>query len=457
MTNKLGSLLKDLPVDEKIDLIQQTKISELDDESLSFLVSFISDNDKGIRSCLTICLTDSEDERLPKMLVKYISSSEISIRNLAGEILVNMNSGSVDAILDYLNKSENYDDQKFCIDLLGLIKDNRAEETIIKLLDATKDQNVKLSCIEALGKLKTYSAIDQIINCYEEDELYKPTVNEALGKIGSKKALKFMLEKYSIEDDLTKYSIIEGLGLIGDIDTFFFLLSELNNVSEPLTWVILTSVYQLREKFNLDVPFDDKVKTTVLNTIYNAQPEFKKAAVHLLKEFNDKEILSACLQSMGYDFELDEILKSKVLENSEQAVLSFPVTLKKELKNVEIILGLVDEVIESLNKPVTAYLNGLNLRSFIDSLSNYLNHPDEEARRIAMNLLFKIDPKTAVLFTDKMLNDDNLWNKLRLIDNLTGMDDDTSLTLLYKLSKDPEIMVSKRASEIITEKTSIEN
>jgi HEAT repeat protein len=160
---------------------------------------------------------------------------------------------------------------------------------------------------------------------------------------------------------------------------------------------------------------------------------------------------------MGYDFELDEILRAKILSNSEQAVLSFPATLKSDLKNAEIILGLVDDVIKSLDKPVTTILNGLHLRSFIDSLSNYLNHPDEEARRLAMNLLFKIDSKTAVLFVDKMLNDDNLWNKLLLIDNLASMNDDSSLTLLYKLSKDAEIMVSKRASEIISAKTSIEN
>lgn len=457
MTNKLGSLLKDLPVDEKIDLIQQTNINKLDDESLSFLVSFISHEDKGIRSCVTICLTNSNDKRLPKMLVKYISSSEISTRNLAGEILVNINSGSVDAILDYLNKSENFDDQKFCIDLLGLIKDNRAEEKIIELLESTTDENVKLSCLESLGNLRAHATIDKIIACYNENFLYKPTAIEALGKIGSKKALSFMLEQYPDEDDLTKYSIIEGLGVIGDIDCFFFLISELHNVNGPLTWVILTSVYQLREKYNLDVPFDEKVKSTILNTIYDAQPEFKMAAIHLLKEFNDKEILTACLQSMGYDFELDEILRAKVLENSKQAVLSFPAALKNELKNVEIILGLIDDVIESLDQPIASVLSGLNLRSFIDSLSNYLNHPDEEVRRIAMNLLFKIDPKTAVLFTDKMLSDDNLWNKLRLIENLAEMDGDSSLTLLYKLSKDPEIMVSKRASEIIAEKTSIEN
>lgn len=457
MTNKLGTLLKDAPVEEKIALIQQTELTELDDESLQFLISFIEDNDQGIKSCLSISLSQSKDSRIPKFLVKYISSTDIAVRNLAGEILVNSNADSVEVISNYLLKSENHDDKKFCIDLLGLIKDTRAEEIIIKILDTTNDENVKLSCLEALGNIKSSAAIDKIISCYNENELFKPTVNEALGKIGSKKALNFMLEKYPNEDELTKYSIIESLGHIGDIDTFFFLISELHKVTGPLSWVILSSVHQLQEKYNLDVPFDEKVKTAILNTIYDSQPEYKKAAIHLLKEFNDKEILSACLRSMGYDFELDEILRAKILSNSVQAVLSFPATLKSDLKNAEIILGLIDDVIESLDKPVTSILNGFHLRSFIDSLSNYLNHPDEEVRRLAMNLLFKIDSKTAVLFVDKMLSDDNLWNKLLLIDNLASMNDDSSLTLLYKLSKDPEIMVSKRASEIISEKTSIEN
>ena len=296
-----------------------------------------------------------------------------------------------------------------------------------------------------------------ILTNYDEDEIYKPTINEALGKIGSKEALEFMINKYPLENDLTKYSIIESLGIIGNMETFFFLISELNTSEGPLVWVLINSIKQLSEKLNLDVPFDEKMRNAILATIYQANSEFKKSAIHLLKEFNDKKIVTACLTSLGEDYELDEILRTKVLQNKEQSLLVFPSLLKMKLKNSECVLNLLNDIIDSLEIPVTNILKGLSLRNLIDALSDYLSNSDEEARRISMNLLFRIDSKTALLFSDKMLSDDNIWNKLRFVDNLAEIEDETANKILEELTEDSEIMVSNRASELLKQRTSIYN
>lgn len=455
--SELTNFLEQAEPQQKIELLQQISTIELADEILEILLTVLTDQDKGVRNSITILLANSNDERIPAILVKYISSADIAARNLAGEILVMIGSPSVTPLLNYLNGNTCYDDQKFIIDLLGLIKDKSAEEPILEILRKTEDGNVKLSCLEALGNLKSEKAVDLAMKCYEEDELYKPTVNEALGKIGSQKALDFMIAKYPNEDELTKFAIIESLGLIGNVDTFFFLISELHTANGPLIWVLVNSIASLKDKLDLDVPYDEKVRYAILNTLYEAQPEFKKAAILLLKEFNDKEILTAALTTLGDDFELDEILRVKVLENKEHSLLGFSSLLKMDLKNAGNILGLLSEVIESIDEPISKILNGLQVRGLIDSLSSYLDHPDEEARRLTMNLLFKIDYKTAVLFADKMLSDDNLWNKIRLIDNLAEINDEIVNPLLQQLSKDSEVMVSKRAADLLDQKTSIYN
>lgn len=449
--------LSALGSNEKIELLERVNIHSLNQIGLENLVALISDNDKGVCNCITNLLSISEDPRIPLILVKYISSGEIALRNLAGEILVNIGGNSAASLIQYLKEVNNYDDQKFIIDLLGLIKNRSAEESIIEIMKNTKDANVKLSCIEALGNIQSEYAVESMLIYYEEDELYKPTINEALGKIGSKKALDFMISKYPVEDELTKYSIIESLGLVGNMETFFFLISELNSAEGPLIWVLVNSIKQLSEKLNLEVPFDEKIRNAILTTIYQANPEFKKSAIYLLKEFNDREILTACLTILGEDFELDEILRTKVLENKEQALLVFPSLLKMKLKNSESILRLLNDIIDSLEQLVTEVLKGLSLRNFIDALSDYLTHTDEEARLISMNLLFRIDPKTAVMFSDKMLSDDNMWNKIRLVDNLAELEGDSVIAILEQLSEDPEIMVSRRATELLKQKTSIYN
>jgi len=454
----MNNELQNLDTESKIEILQGLEIGQLADEQLKELLSLLNDPDKGLRNQITMMLSTSTDERIPKYLVEYVSSPDISTRNLAGELLVKLGNLSVESLLNYLIKIEgNYDDEKFIIDVLGLIGNVSAESQILKVLNRTNDKNVKLSCIEGLGNLMSEAAIEEITKCYEEDELYKATVIESLGKIGSKKAQDFMMEKYKSEDELTKFSIIESLGLIGDMNTFYFLLVELDKSEGPLVWVLIKSIKELKEKFQLDVPFDEKIKSAILNTIYEAQSEYKKAAIYLLGNFNDKEILTASITTIGEDPELDQVLRQKVLNNCKLAVQVFPKLLNMKLSNAGKILALIDDVISNIGKPITEILTGLSLRSFIDSLTNYLSDSDEETRSLATNLLFRIDPKTAVLFADQMLSDDNIWNRIRLIDNLAEIEDDSVIPVLKKLSEDNEIMVSKRASDLLSQRISIQN
>lgn len=447
-----------LDTESKIEILQGFEVSQLSDEQLTEFVSLLDDPDKGLRNQITMMLSTTADDRIAKHLVEYVSSTNISTRNLAGELLVKLGNSSVQPLLEYLKSVQgNYDDEKFIIDVLGLIGNNTAETQVLEVLDRTNDGNVKLSCIESLGNLMSEVSIERISKCYDEDELYKATVIEALGKIGSKKAQDFMLEKYQIEDELTKFSIIESLGLIGDMDTFYFLLAELNTTNGPLVWVLIKSIKELKEKFQLDVPFDEKIKSSILSTIYEAHSEYKKAAIYLIGNFNDKEILTASITTIGEDPELDQVLKQKVINNRKLAIQVFPKLLNMKLNNAGKILELVDEILSTNEKPVDEILTGLSLRSFTDSLVNYLTDTDEETRSLATNLLFRVDPKTAVLFSDKMLNDDNIWNKIRLIDNLAEINDESVIPVLKKLSEDSEIMVSKRASDLLSERTSIHN
>lgn len=447
-----------LDTESKIEILQGFEISQLTDEQLKELISLLNDSDKGVRNQITMMLSTSTDGRIAQYLVEYISSADISTRNLAGELLIKLGNLSVEPLLQYLSDVEgNYDDEKFIIDVLGLIGNLSAETQILKVLDRTNDKNVKLSCIESLGNLMSEASIEKISKCYEEDELYKATVIEALGKIGSKKAQDYMLEKYRIEDELTKFSIIESLGLIGDTDTFYFLLAELNKTEGPLIWVLIKSIRELKEKFKLDIPFDERIKSAILDTIYEAHNEYKKAAIYLLGNFNDKEILTASITTIGEDPELDQVLREKVLNNCKMAIQVFPKLLNMKLNNSSKILELIDEVNTASKNPITEILTGLSLRSFTDSLSDYLNDTDEETRSMAMNLLFQIDPKTAVLYSDKMVNDDNIWNKIRLVDNLAEIDDECVVPVLKKLSADTEIMVSKRASDLLSQRISIQN
>src|SRR5690606_32675639 len=132
-----------------------------------------------------------------------------------------------------LKKSDNMDDQKFLIDLLGLIRNSDCQDTIIRLLESTVNENVKLACIETLGNLQCTKSVKVLFNLFGTNELLDPTILEALGKINTPEVLEFIIAQYESGDELIKYSILECLGEIGNEETFFFLLSILKETSGP--------------------------------------------------------------------------------------------------------------------------------------------------------------------------------------------------------------------------------
>ena len=67
-------------------------------------------------------------------------------------------------------------------------------------------------------------------------------------------------------------------------------------------------------------------------------------------------------------------------------------------------------------------------------------------------LLFKIDPKDALLFADKLVDDDNIWNRMKLIELLYYVDEPDAIKLIEKLKDDPEEMVRERAESLLQEK-----
>lgn len=441
----LENISNDALIEALYSITEEDDISDI----VPQICNLISHEDKGVRNAATMVLLTHKPPRAASHLVKFISSPDISIRNLAGEILTKLGDLSIDALIEY-NHDRNDDDQKFIIDILGIIANPKAANHIMEILSNTDNDNIILACIEALGNIKYKDAIDILLLFYERNELYKPTIVEALGKIGSQKALNFLLSKFNSEDELTKYSILESLGYLGDVDTYFFLLEQIMNVHGPLVWPLITSIFLLKEKYNLDIPFDDKMKSLLMYTLREGTAEHKKIALSLINMFSDKDILLACLRYLGEDYELDEIIRSKIFNNVNYIFEEIPRILSENPDNVRHILNLFLSVTSSvINEGAKSNISLMQIRNILHSVSAYLNHPDEEVRRASMEIIFNLDPDSAFLFIDSMINDENIWNKLRLIELLETINKPESTNALIRLMQDEDEMIKERAAQIV--------
>ncbi|MDT3695784.1 MAG: hypothetical protein ROY99_05275 [Ignavibacterium sp.] len=451
--NKQGiiNLISSGESEKLTDLLYSLSYNDVDEEIIKSIVPLILQGNKSVRNAASNFLIQNRNQVIPELVIEHISSDNISIRNLAGEILLKKGSDSIPAISSYIPNLNNDDDIKFLVDILGLIGDRRTEDLITQILCSNKNENVIVACIEALGNIGSEKAVKHIIPFYDQLEVLKPVVVEAIGKIETSESLKFIVGKFNCEDELLQFTMIESLGQIGDQDTFYFLLSKINELKGALIWPLLESIYKLKTRYDLEVPFDEKIKKCVLDTIVSSEPKYQIAAAHLVSVFDDPEILFACLSIYGMDMELDELLYRKFMENKEIIISKLYNAIDNSNEYVASILELLNNIAQD-DSAVIQGLTTLDKRRLTEALSNCLTNPDEVVRIIAAELLFAVDTETALLFVDTMTVDENFWNRIRILDVLSEIDHPQITESIEKLVNDPEEMVREKAREILLRK-----
>ena len=458
-TNTDQNLLKMLSSDDAVlrtEALYNLTFEEVDNEVVKTITELILADDKAIRNAASNFLIQNNNPTIPFAVVDYIGSPEISIRNLAGEILLKKGTDSVDAICAKVPTLKEDDDIKFLVDILGLIGDKCPEDLIIDILTTNQNENVIVACIEALGNIYSEKAIETIIPFFDKAEVLRPVVIEATGKIRTLKSLKFITEKFKSDDDLLKFTMIESMGEIGDEETFYFLLSQIDILNGALIWPLLEAIYKLKIKHDLEVPFDERIKKCVLDTIINAEPRYQIVAAHLVTVFDDPEILYACLSIYGLDSELNEVLFDKFMENKGLIVSKLYTVIDNNNNYLSAILDLLQNILSYDSECLTS-LGELERRRLTESLSQSLTNSDEGVRIAAAELLFRIDTETALLFLDTMISDENFWNRIRLLDMISEMDRPEVIEALEKLSLASEEMVSDKAKEIALRKQYLTN
>ncbi len=432
--------------EEKIELLYSLSEFDLNDQCIKAISELVKDSDKGVRNAASMQIINFGLPQFAVHVVPFVASPDISVRNLAGEILLKMGSNSVEAIIQYDHQNDD-DNLKFIIDILGLIGDQRSSLFIMGVLSESEDDNVILACIEALGNIRYDGAADVLMLFYDRNELYKPTAVESLGKIGSRSALNFLISKFPQEDELTQYSILDSLGQLGDMETYFFLLEQVNLISGPLILPLISSISLLKERYQLDIPYDNRMKSLLMYTISEGMLENKKIAFNLIETFDDKDILFTSLTLLGEDFELDEMIKTKLFSNCEYIFLELSRVISRNPKNLRHILSMFQQAIAYVMEyQVPINIPMLERKSLTQAISGLLNNSDEEVRRASMEILFTLDPETALLFKDSMINDENTWNRIRLVELLEQYPLEAVEEPLKKLSTDADEMVCDRAT-----------
>ncbi len=435
------------PVIEEVSL---EEINSMNFNEASEFCKLILSKDRALLNEFSFKVSGSTNKNIAKAIVEYIASDDASVRNLAGEILLSMGDAAVEPLIEYLpNKGKH--ETKFAVDLLGLIGNKKAEEPILEVLQNQTDENVILACVEALGNIRSEKAVPYLVNLYGVNEVFVPTIIEALGKIGSPDAVDLLMSAYHQQDNLTKFAILESLGNVGDETPFYFIYSELPNLEGPLVWVAVQSIFKISQKYNVEIPFEEKFKAKLLQTIYEGDKPYREAAVYLALNYDDKEILESLFAAIGENEEFNEIIKDKLFNNLSYSLEIFSKYIAQNPPNLFEVLTAFEGLFEFPGFNPSDYLSPLELKSLENQLEELLDNPHEEIRKVVMNLLFKIDFQEALLFLDKMMKDENIWNRLYLMDILESVPlNDNAVKQLKKFYESEDEMIRERIDYLLS-------
>ena len=345
LENDFRIKLKSSNATERKEALEELLSYDLTDELIKLVSQLFTDEDKGVRDAASMLFTIQLYPQVPNHIVHYCFSDDISIRNMAGEVLLKNGEYSIPALMNELGK-ENSDDEKFLIDILGWIGLPEPTLKIIDILRTNKDENVILACAEALGNIKAEEAVPILLELLEndKDEILTPTVMEALGKIGNKETIDHFMKVYHKQDILTKYTIIESLGRVGDADSLGFLLEELQHTDSSLVGAIVKSSEQLLSSLGFEIELNDELKLIILKALEEIDEDTVLAAVKLLYNYDNQEIIEAFVSIYGTIESLDYMLKEKLFQTHNISCNFILDRINENCKNTKQLLALYKEM-----------------------------------------------------------------------------------------------------------------
>ncbi len=273
-------------------------------EAINAFAIGLKDEDRGIRDMCSRALMNVCSDMAhvaAEAIADLITTNNIEVRNLAGDILLNLGQFAVNSLLPYLADTDR-DVRKYACDIIGLSAGDEEVEFIIPLLN-DEDSNCVASAIEALGNIGNIKSVNSIIELYQKNEDFRPNIIDALGKIGGEEAQSFLISIIrSDEESFTKFASIDALAYSGeDISICYELLSELPNISKDLQPIILKTIFAIAFRLEQEIEFPLEYRYIAHNALHDEDIEIRSAGLVALGESYRHEDINALLQEVYHN------------------------------------------------------------------------------------------------------------------------------------------------------------
>ncbi len=386
-------------------------------EAIPPLVGLLKSNNVGIQEAAELSLRKLGGEETIQALVPLLWEEDVSIRNVAVDILRDIGEQGVDILLDLLYEEEP-DIRIFAVDILGYIKSIMVVKPLCDILVSDPDPNVRSQAAISLGKVGYMEAVPCLEKALEDEEWVRFAAIEALKRIGSDASAEILINYLGKGSDLIDAAIIDALAEMGKIRLVPSLLNKLDTDNIPLRNKIIQALVTLLGSRTLEV-LNEKQRN-----------KFEEYLIEALSD-EDREVQIAALRGLS-------CIKT---ERVAEAILNFAATLDEEKD-------------EDLLEEIKAILKEFGVTK---ALLKNLRDNDEKRYLFAIRLLCEMDQKEA---RDVLM--DIFWEKDRDIQREISRalcekgEEDVKDFFLEVLRKHKDGKVIKNALKFLGEKIKLE-
>lgn len=462
MKEELRKIISSLLSDEDPDVRRQAAGQLSQYNTLTVIAALaigLKDDKKGVRDAAFRSLSTIGGEKVARVVVEYIGDEDMTTRNLVAELLKNIGDDAVSAVIPFLQDA-NPDVRKFAVDILGGIGSVDAVNSITSLLNDS-DENVCLSAIEALGNIGDPQPVSDLLYIYKNDKLVQPAVAEAVGKIGDPGGARFLLAQLKEQlsqpsnDCLLEYTLIEALGKIGVENTLNYLYELLPKTAGTIQHIVIHAIVQISDRLQCDLRFSTGDVDKLLSILESTSEAMLYSGLRALSSMEGDAITKAIVKKLGCSEYIDEQIFS-ILMNRRQVVPLILELLEDNQASDEATIQLLKKLAERDVKRVfsgdTVVIDSdLLIRTF-NVVARRWETACESTRSAIVDALFTLDGDTAALFLDKIIEDQDPWLRIHVIEILTAIADPRTPEFISRFLYDDVEMVREVADAALQSK-----
>ena len=299
-------------------------------EILPALKKAMADTSWRVRkSAINIAAAFQDEKALRSILALMVDSlhseDNAGLRNSAVEGLTMLGRKAIPYLIKNLNDND-HDVRKFIVDTIGEIWANKdfhgadalsgEEQSVVdELIKATRDadENVRLSAIEALGKIGSQKAVNILLSIVEEgDAALKFTALEALGNIGRPVPMDGVYNVLS--DRLLRRAAYDLIGKVGGLEALPYLLDGLKESSTSIREAAIVAVKRIAVSRGLSrlqiassfLQLNPLTIEKIAASLESHDLNIKSGAVFILSLLDRRETALHLIKALGFDEIADE-------------------------------------------------------------------------------------------------------------------------------------------------------